>query len=180
LFARHVLFLGDGSSLRAVVSRTARRNLKGADRKSLEIDERSGDEHGAAKTYHNLSAVANARKDFESAEKWLWKSIHIKEKLRDRIGVAHSYQQLGIVAGTRQDLDAAEQWFFKSLEIFEKLTDEIGAAHCYTHLGWLAYEQCDYEASKKWYEKALELYVKRGVTDWAAKIRTALAQPRFI
>ena len=67
-------------------------------RKSLEIDERNGDEHGAAKTYHYLSAVAIGREDFESAEKWLWKSIHIKEKLGNETGAADSYHQLGLVA----------------------------------------------------------------------------------
>jgi len=57
-----------------------RRDLDAADewyRKSLEIDERSGNECGAAKTYHNLSLVAIDRRDFEAAEKWLRKSIHI-------------------------------------------------------------------------------------------------------
>ena len=75
-----------------------------------------------------MSAVANDRGDFESAEKWLWKSIHIKEKQGDERGAAHSYHQLGVVANHREDFDAAEQWYFKSLEINEKLNDEIGMA----------------------------------------------------
>ena len=57
-------------------------------RQSQDIDEAMGDEQGAHTTYHNWSAVANARKDFESAENLLWKSIHIREKQGDEIGVA--------------------------------------------------------------------------------------------
>ena len=89
-----------------------RRNFDAAEkwyRKALEIEERIGDEHSAARTYHYLSSVAKGRGDFESAEKWLWKSIHIREKQGDDIGASDCYHQLGLIAYGRGDLDAAEQ-----------------------------------------------------------------------
>jgi hypothetical protein len=44
-----------------------------------------------------LSAVANRREDFESAEKWLRKSLHISEKQGDEFGAAESFHQLGLL-----------------------------------------------------------------------------------
>ena len=49
-------------------------------------------------------------------------------------------------------------------------------ADCYTHLGSLAHHDRDFEAVKKWYKKALAIYEQRGVVNWAAKVRNAIAQ----
>jgi tetratricopeptide (TPR) repeat protein len=131
-------------------------------RKSLEIDQRIGDEHGAATTCHYLSATANAREDFESAEKWAWKSIHIKEKQGDEIGAAESYHQLGLVAYRRGNLDAADQWYRKSLEIEESNGNEHGAAETYNNMSAVANARGDFESAEKWLWKSIHIKEKQG------------------
>jgi tetratricopeptide (TPR) repeat protein len=104
----------------------ARRDLDAAEkwyRKSLEIAERLGDEHGAAITYHQLGMVAQARRDLDAAEKWYRKSLEIKERLGDEHGAAITYHQLGMVAQERRDFEAAWGWFLKALGVFVQFGD---------------------------------------------------------
>ncbi|HEX8198866.1 MAG TPA: CHAT domain-containing protein, partial [Isosphaeraceae bacterium] len=57
-----------------------RGDLNAAERwygKSLEINERLGDEPGAASTYHQLGNVAQDRGDLDAAERWYGKSLEI-------------------------------------------------------------------------------------------------------
>ena len=46
-------------------------------RKSLEIKERLGNEHGAAITYYQLGSVADDRQDYEKAGAWYLKALAI-------------------------------------------------------------------------------------------------------
>ena len=52
--------------------------------KSLAIDEKHGNEHGAAITYHQLGRIAQEQRDFAAAEQWYRKSLAIEEKHGDR------------------------------------------------------------------------------------------------
>jgi len=147
-------------------------------RKSLGIDERTGNEHGAATTCHYLSFVADGRADSESAENWLWKSIHIKEKQGDEIGAAESYHQLGFVAYCRQDFDAAERWYLKSLEIEEKLDNEIGMAETYFNLSANARGQDNNKAAEEWLGKALQIFERKGSAKWTLQAARIAGQAR--
>jgi len=130
--------------------------------KSLEIEEKHGNEHGMANTYHQLGNITSKRRDFEAAEKWCRKSLEINEKHGDEHGVAKSYHQLGDIALERLNFDAAENWYHKSLEIKEKHGDEHGAAITYHNLGYVAFERRDFDDSEKWYMKSLKISEKHG------------------
>ncbi len=131
-------------------------------RKSLEIEERLGNERGTASTYHQLGTVAGKRGDFDAAEEWSRKSLEIKERLGDERGAATTYHQRGWMAEERLDFDAAEEWFRKSLEIKERLGDERGAANTYHQLGRVAEERRDFEVAEEWYRKSLEIEERLG------------------
>ena len=103
-------------------------------RKALEIDERLGDEHGAAISYQNQGVVARQRGDLEAAENGLNKSLHIKQKQGNELGATYTYHQLGRLAEERRDYDTAEKWYRKAMEIYEKHGDKLGAAPTYHQL----------------------------------------------
>lgn len=78
----------------------ARRDLDDAERwyrKSLDINERLGNEHDAASTYHQLGNVAEERRDFEDAERWYRKSLEIKERLGNEHGAALTSLNMAIL-----------------------------------------------------------------------------------
>ena len=83
-------------------------------KKSLDIDEKQGNEHGAAKTYHQLGRIAVEQRDFAAAEQWSQKSLDIDEKQGNELGAAKTYHQLGRIAEKQRDFAAAEQWYKKS------------------------------------------------------------------
>ena len=53
-------------------------------RKALAIEEKQGDEHGAASTYHQLGMIAQEQRDFASAEQWYRKALAIWIKYGDK------------------------------------------------------------------------------------------------
>ena len=56
------------------------RDFAGAEqwyRKSLAIEEKQGNEHGAAITYHQLGRIAQEQRDFAGAEQWYRKALAI-------------------------------------------------------------------------------------------------------
>ena len=90
----------------------------------MAIKEKQGDEHGAARTYHQLGMIAQEQRDFASAEQWYRKSLAIFEKQGDEHGAAFTYHQLGMIAQEQRDFASAEQWYRKSLAIWVKYGDK--------------------------------------------------------
>ena len=87
-----------------------------------------GTEYGAASTYHNLGRIAQAQRDFASAEQWYRKSLAITEKQGDEHGAAMTYNQLGIISQERRDFATAEQWYRKALAVWVKHDDKHSEA----------------------------------------------------
>ena len=59
--------------------------------------EKQGNEHGAATTYHQLGMIALEQRDFAQAEQWYRKSLAIHqniEKQGNEHGAATTYHQL--------------------------------------------------------------------------------------
>ena len=77
-------------------------------RRSLEINERIGDQAGMAASYHQLGMLAQTAGDYDAAEPLYRRSLEISERIGDQAGMATSYHQLGILAQPRGDYDAAE------------------------------------------------------------------------
>jgi hypothetical protein len=103
----------------------ARHDLAGAEewyRKALEVKLRLGDEHGAAKTYHNLGAVAQARHDLAGAEEWYRKSLEVELRLGDEHGAAKTHHNLGVVAALRGQAECANH-FLQAFKFFVACND---------------------------------------------------------
>ena len=89
----------------------------------MEINERLGNEHGAAGTHHQLGIVAQLRRQFEQAEQSYKKSLEINERLGNEHGAASTYHQLGIVAQQRQQFDDATGRLIQAGQRFVKFND---------------------------------------------------------
>ena len=92
--------------------------------KSLAIEEKQGDEHGVALTYHQLGRIAQERRDFPTAEAWYRKSLAIEEKQGNEHGAAQTYAVLGLLAVQQDELVEAAQWLIKSIRGFMRTNDE--------------------------------------------------------
>ena len=131
-------------------------------RRSLEINERIGDQAGMATSYHQLGMLAQDRGDYDAAEPLYRRSLEINERIGDQAGMATSYHQLGILAQLRGDYDAAEPLYRRSLEINERIGDQAGMAASYHQLGMLAQLRGDYDAAEPLYRRSLEISERIG------------------
>ena len=129
-------------------------------RRSLEIKERRGNEHGAASTYHQLGRIAEEQRDFVAAEGWYRRSLEIKERQGNEHGAAITYHQLGRLAEEQHDFAAAEGWYRRSLEIKERRGDEHGAASTYSQLGIIAGLQDDFANAGVWLLKGISAFIR--------------------
>jgi tetratricopeptide (TPR) repeat protein len=87
--------------------------------RSLNINERLGDQAGIASTYHNLGMLAQDRGDYDEAARQYQRSLNINERLGDQAGMASTYSQLGILKAEQPDGSAAMAvaWHVKALAI---------------------------------------------------------------
>ena len=89
-------------------------------RKSLAIEKKQGNEHGAATTYHQLGMIAQEQRDFGSAEQWYRKSLAINEKQGNEHGAASTYHQLRSIAFLQGRQVEAGQWGIKAIAVFRR------------------------------------------------------------
>ena len=96
--------------------------------RSLDINERLGDQAGMASSYHQLGILAQLQGDYAEAARQYQRSLDINERLGDQAGMASSYHQLGILAQLRGDYAEAARQYQRSLDISERLGDQAGMA----------------------------------------------------
>lgn len=130
--------------------------------KSLEINERLGNEQGAKTTYYHLSNMAQMRHDVDKAEKWRQKLLETSEPPGDELSAARRYNLLSRVAQEQRDFKMAKVEGDKSLEISKVLGDELGMAITYHNFGILAQEERDFKQAKDWYNKSLKITEQQG------------------
>ena len=92
-------------------------------RKSLAIEEKQGNEHGAAITYHQLGIIAEDQRDFPTAEGWYRKSLAIKENQGDEHGVASTLSQLGLLNRETGNLEQSGKYLLMGARKFTETED---------------------------------------------------------
>ena len=130
--------------------------------RSLDINERLGDQAGMATSYHQLGILAQLRGDYEEAARQYQRSLDISERLGDQAGMARSYHQLGMLAQDRGDYEEAARQYQRSLDINERLGDQAGMATSYHQLGILAQLRGDYEEAARQYQRSLDINERLG------------------
>lgn len=125
-------------------------------RKSLSIDEQTGNRLGTARTLNNLSAVASTRGDYSAAEECLHASIRIKEEFADKRGVAASYHQLGITYARQGDYISAIKYYKDALAIKTALGDHVSTAQTCLAL-WINTKKAGKDDDAQlWLDKAMQ------------------------
>jgi tetratricopeptide (TPR) repeat protein len=86
--------------------------------RSLDINERLGNQAGLASGYHNLGVLAQDREDYDEAARQYQRSLDINERLGDQAGQALSYSQFAILETDRGGSTAtAIAWHVRALVI---------------------------------------------------------------
>ena len=147
--------------------------------RSLDIEERLGDQAGMATSYHNLGILAQHRGDYDEAARQYQGSLDIRERLGDQAGMADSYFQLGILAQDRGDYDEAARQYQRSLDIEERLGNQAGIAISYSQLGSLEEERGgSHAAAVTWHVRALVIRLRLGVPQADNNLRRLAAYRR--
>ena len=130
--------------------------------RSLDINERLGDQASIAVCYHQLGILAQHRGDYDEAARQYQHALEIFERLGDQASIAVSYHQLGILAHLRGDYDEAARQYQRALDIKERLGDQASMATTYGQLGILAERRGDYDEAARQYQHALEIFERLG------------------
>ena len=143
---------------------------------ALAIDERHGNDAGAARIHQRLGGVALARGDLETALKHWRASLGIRERIGDRSGVAHVHANLSLAEARRGDLARAEALLRRSLRIREEMGDRRGRAASLHNLGYIEACRGDLAAAVSALEECLALRDELGDRWYAASARNNLGQ----
>ena len=130
-----------------------------------------------AKWIGQLGILAQARGDYDEAERQYRRALDIFERLGDQASAATGYHNLGILAQRRGDYDEAERLYGRALDIRERLGDQAGMADSYGQLGRLANDRGDYDEAERQYRRALDIFKRLGDQ---AKIATVYHQLGFL
>jgi tetratricopeptide (TPR) repeat protein len=130
--------------------------------RSLDIDERLGDQAGMASSYGQLGRLAQDRGDYEEAARQYQRALDIFERLGDQNRMAGSYHNLGILAQGRGNYEEAARQYQRALDIFERLGDQAHMAGSYHNLGVLAQDRGNYEEAARQYQRALDIFERLG------------------
>ena len=77
-------------------------------RNALQIRLNSGDERGAAETYHQLGVLANLQRRYAEAASSHHESLKIHLKFGDHSGDSRAYHELGILAKEQRQFAEAD------------------------------------------------------------------------
>ncbi|WP_211483017.1 tetratricopeptide repeat protein, partial [Actinomyces glycerinitolerans] len=111
---------------------------------------------------HHLGILAQARGDYQQAEKHYHHSLKIEEQLGDQSGIATTHHQLGSLSYLRGDYQQAEKHYHHSLVVFEQLGNQAGIATTHHQLGMLAQARGDYQQAEKHYHHSLKIEEQLG------------------
>ena len=130
--------------------------------RSLDIEERLGNQVGMATSYYQFGRLAQARGDYDEAASQYQRSLDIRERLGDQVGMADSYLALGSLAHSRGDYDEATRQYQRALDINERLGNQAGMTHSYNNLGVIAQERGDYDEAASQHQRSLDIRERLG------------------
>jgi tetratricopeptide (TPR) repeat protein len=130
--------------------------------RSLDIEERLGDQAGMATSYGQLGILAQLRGDYDEAARQYQRALGTFERLGDQANMAASYGQLGILAQGRGDHDEAARQYQRALDTFERLGDQANMATGYHQLGRLAQGRGDHDEAARQYQRSLDIRERHG------------------
>jgi len=126
--------------------------------RSLEIEERLGNQSGRAISLYGLGNVAFAQGKHKEARDLYQQSLEIEERLENQSGRASTLHQLGMVAQNQGEYEGARDLYQQSLEIEERLGNQSGRASTLHQLGVIAQLQGEYEEARSLYQQSLEIF----------------------
>ena len=113
-----------------------------------------------AKTYHQLGIVAQAQRQWQTAEQHYQQALAIYIEFNDRYSQAATYHQLGIVAQEQRQWQTAEQHYQQALVLYIEFNDRYSQAATYHQLGIVAQKQRQWQTAEQHYQQALAIYIE--------------------
>ena len=125
--------------------------------RSLELNQKHGNNLGEAMCLSNLGGVYQRRGDWDQAEKAFDESLKLHRELSDRHGEAMQLSNLGGVYQRRGDWDQAEKAFDESLKLNRELGDKAGVAKVLSNLGGVYQRRGDWDQAEKAFDESLQI-----------------------
>jgi tetratricopeptide (TPR) repeat protein len=126
----------------------------------FEYYSRKGDQHGIARTLHQLGIIDENRGQYDAALEKYNESLEIAKKIEDQKGIAVNVHELGNIYHRIGQYDAALEKYNESLEIAKKIEDQKGIAETLHQLGMTHQSMGQYDAALEKYNESLEIAKK--------------------
>ncbi|MCO5207344.1 MAG: tetratricopeptide repeat protein [Anaerolineae bacterium] len=107
---------------------------------------------------HQLGRVAQAQRQWDSAEAYYQQALTIYREFNDRYSQASTLHQLGRVAEEQRQWDSAEAYYQQALTIKREFNDRYEQAGTLHQLGSVAEAQRQWDAAEAYYQQALTIY----------------------
>ena len=130
--------------------------------KSMEIEEKLGDQRGIAGTLHQIANVHYIKGEYQQALEKYQKSMEIEEKLGDQRGIAGTLHQIANVHYIKGEYQQALEKYQISMEIKEKLGDQRGIAITLHQIAMIHQDKGEYQQALEKYQKSMEINEKLG------------------
>ncbi|GEM_PF-267151 len=102
--------------------------------------------------------LANARGEYEQAQRLIEESLSVRHRLGTKRQVAESLQELGDVAKNQGEYARARTTLAQSLELRRQLDTAPDIARTLHLLGMVAREELDFRTAGDWFEQALSVW----------------------
>jgi tetratricopeptide (TPR) repeat protein len=130
--------------------------------RSLEIDEKVGDEHGMSATFNNLGSVYHDKGEWDKAIEYFQRSLEIDEKVGDEHGMAFTFNNLGSVYQLKGEWDKAIDYYQRGLAIAKKAGNEYVMSRNLNNLGLVYHYKREWDKAIDYYQRSLAIRERLG------------------
>ncbi|MDP2387031.1 MAG: tetratricopeptide repeat protein [Bacteroidota bacterium] len=144
-------------------------------RKSIAIDESTGDKIGLAHCYNNIGTIKEETNKYDEAIKNYEISIKLKQEAYDTAGMPSTLINMGVIRMNQNKFKESEEYFERALAMSKRANNMQDEALALINLGDMFYLKKDYSQSVLYYEKGIEVCKKQKYTQFLSYAYNSLS-----
>lgn len=126
-------------------------------RRSLELNEKIGNEKEIALLLGNVAGVYHGLGKLDDSLEYFSKSLEIREKVGDLLGIAQTQNNVGVINQDLGKLDEALVALNQSLDIAEKMGSKVGVSIILYNIGSIYHAKGDLDRALDIYERGIKI-----------------------
>ena len=124
---------------------------------ALELCRQDNNKSGEGTTLNNISAIYNARGDYETALTILKQSLAIQQEIGDKSGEGTALNNISQIYDSRGDYETALKYLKQSLAIIQEIGDKSGEGRALNNISQIYVSRGDYETALTYLKQSLAI-----------------------